>query len=153
MSDQSAERLTARLRHIRDSGYQPMYNGRPSCPFCGNFVDNEETHSPDCVLVATLDAARGSAGPGLTPLALQIALDRIDSIHAGYWDRRQTPPVYVTNAGLALALWEALGLAAARFSAPQEELFVTCGIDGCDFAVERGEGRTMALHQSEDHAR
>jgi hypothetical protein len=31
------------------------------------------------------------------------------------------------------------------------EPFVVCGIGGCDFAVERGEGRTMALHQSEDH--
>jgi len=34
--------------------------------------------------------------------------------------------------------------------APRDE-FIECGIDGCTFAVERGEGRTMALHKSEDH--
>lgn len=35
--------------------------------------------------------------------------------------------------------------------AVEREPSVVCGIDGCDFAVERGEGRTMALHKSEDH--
>lgn len=34
-----------------------------------------------------------------------------------------------------------------------EELWVVCGISGCTFTVERGEGRTMALHQSGDHGR
>jgi hypothetical protein len=45
------ERLINNLRHLRDDGYQPSYNGRPSCPFCGNFVDDEETHDPKCVLL------------------------------------------------------------------------------------------------------
>lgn len=48
------ERLWRALRNIRDFGYQPMYNGRPSCPFCNNFVDEEETHRKGCVLVAAL---------------------------------------------------------------------------------------------------
>jgi hypothetical protein len=41
--------------------------------------------------------------------------------------------------------------ALAPADAAGRESYVTCGIDGCEFAVERGEGRTMALHQSEDH--
>jgi hypothetical protein len=51
------DRLRTALRHIHDSGYQPMYNGRPSCPFCHNFVDAEETHTPDCPLVVALGAS------------------------------------------------------------------------------------------------
>lgn len=35
---------------LRASSYQPTYNGRPSCPFCGNFVDDEETHKPNCIV-------------------------------------------------------------------------------------------------------
>jgi len=46
--------LAAALARIRDHGYQPMYNGRPSCPFCSNFVDDEETHRADCPLLAAL---------------------------------------------------------------------------------------------------
>ncbi len=42
------------LEGLRDEGYQPSYNGRPSCPFCYNFVDDEETHAPGCVLVYAL---------------------------------------------------------------------------------------------------
>lgn len=49
-----AAALRAGLEGLRDHGYQPMYNGRPSCPFCLNFVDDEETHRPGCVLVAAL---------------------------------------------------------------------------------------------------
>jgi hypothetical protein len=47
------ERLRAlipTLHDIYDNGYQPGYNGRPSCPFCGNFIDDEETHSDTCEL-------------------------------------------------------------------------------------------------------
>ena len=29
--------------------------------------------------------------------------------------------------------------------------WMTCGIGGCDFTVERGEARDMALHRDEDH--
>ena len=43
-----------RLRY----GYQPMYNGRPSCPLCNNFVDDEETHKPDCLTVTVLRRLR-----------------------------------------------------------------------------------------------
>jgi len=50
----TVERLD--LEGLRDHGYQPMYNGRPSCPFCLNFVDDEETHTEGCELVAILDA-------------------------------------------------------------------------------------------------
>lgn len=57
-----SEPLQRALAHIRDSGYQPMYNGRPSCPFCHNFVDDEETHRPDCVLQVAL-----SQGAALDP--------------------------------------------------------------------------------------
>ena len=39
------ERIVGAGRH------QPMYNGRPSCPFCGNFVDDEETHVDGCVVL------------------------------------------------------------------------------------------------------
>jgi hypothetical protein len=50
------ERIDARLglSALRDYGYQPMYNGRPSCPFCDNFVDDEETHTTTCPLIAIL---------------------------------------------------------------------------------------------------
>lgn len=51
MSEPTA--LFEMLRNIRDQGYQPGYNGRPSCPFCENFVDDEETHEPECVLLTT----------------------------------------------------------------------------------------------------
>lgn len=47
----NAELQDALLR-LREHGYMPMYNGRPSCPFCHNFVDEEETHNPGCVLLA-----------------------------------------------------------------------------------------------------
>jgi hypothetical protein len=50
------ERLRRALERLRDHGYQPMYNGRPSCPFCSSFVDAEETHAEGCVLVAALDS-------------------------------------------------------------------------------------------------
>jgi hypothetical protein len=49
------ERLRMALRAMRDYGYQPMYNGRPSCPFCGNFVDDEEGHNRGCVLLTDLE--------------------------------------------------------------------------------------------------
>ncbi|HTR71894.1 MAG TPA: hypothetical protein VMH41_16920 [Mycobacteriales bacterium] len=51
-----AEQLLMALESLRDGGYQPRYNGRPSCPVCGNFVDDEETHTPGCVLVAAVNA-------------------------------------------------------------------------------------------------
>lgn len=46
------------LQHIKQleniilqaSSYQPMYNGRPSCPFCGNYIDDEETHTDNCIV-------------------------------------------------------------------------------------------------------
>lgn len=49
------------------------------------------------------------------------------------------------------AFWRAALSAPATTETTPDDAFVVCGIDGCDFAVERGEGRTMALHQSEDH--
>lgn len=42
--------MNSSLRVLYNYGYQPMYNGRPSCPFCNNFVDEEETHSKNCLL-------------------------------------------------------------------------------------------------------
>ena len=42
------------LENVLLNGYQPRYNGRPSCPFCANFVDAEETHAADCLLVQYL---------------------------------------------------------------------------------------------------
>ncbi len=54
MNDRQVELVKAlgrQLRTIRDYGHQPMYNGRPSCPFCDNFVDEEETHRPGCILI------------------------------------------------------------------------------------------------------
>jgi hypothetical protein len=47
--------LVSRIEELEEaiyhaSRYQPMYNGRPSCPFCGNFVDDEETHTEDCIV-------------------------------------------------------------------------------------------------------
>lgn len=49
-------RLRGALEWLRDHGYQPGYNGRPSCPFCENFVDDEEGHDADCALVYALAA-------------------------------------------------------------------------------------------------
>jgi hypothetical protein len=46
--------LREELEDLLRNGYQPMYNGRPSCPFCNHFVDSEETHADDCALVAAL---------------------------------------------------------------------------------------------------
>jgi hypothetical protein len=43
------------LTHLRDHGYQPSYNGRPSCPFCANFIDDEETHAAGCPLVRAVN--------------------------------------------------------------------------------------------------
>lgn len=50
---EAAESRVAELERIivKASRYQPMYNGRPSCPFCGNFVDDEETHQDACIVV------------------------------------------------------------------------------------------------------
>ena len=45
-------RLRQWLDGLRVQGYQPMYNGRPSCPGCSNFVDEEETHKPGCITLA-----------------------------------------------------------------------------------------------------
>ena len=61
-TEQEARARVERLMtNLRDYGHQPMYNGRPSCPFCGNFVDDEQTHEPACELVAALapDASEG----------------------------------------------------------------------------------------------
>jgi len=44
------------LKHLFEKGYQPMYNGRPSCPFCFNFIDEEQGHTSDCSLRAYLRA-------------------------------------------------------------------------------------------------
>jgi hypothetical protein len=46
--------LVSTLEYLRDVGFQPMYNGRPSCPFCQHFVDDEEEHHESCVLVTSL---------------------------------------------------------------------------------------------------
>lgn len=62
----SEERLRRHLEDLFARGYQPQYNGRPSCPFCGNFVDDEETHTPVCVLRAALASPQPEA-----PVALQ----------------------------------------------------------------------------------
>lgn len=53
-NEQPDRALREALEHLRDHGYQPMYNGRPSCPFCHQFVDDEETHLPSCILLAAL---------------------------------------------------------------------------------------------------
>jgi hypothetical protein len=53
-NEEIEQALTRALESIRDNGFQPMFNGRPSCPFCDRFVDEEETHSPHCVLVVAL---------------------------------------------------------------------------------------------------
>lgn len=45
------EILRMDLEHLLRNGYKPMYNGRPSCPFCENFVDADETHDDGCPLV------------------------------------------------------------------------------------------------------
>ncbi len=52
----STPALQSALQRIHDFGYQPMYNGRPSCPFCFNFIDEEgqHRHRTNCVLVAAL---------------------------------------------------------------------------------------------------
>ncbi|MEO6666172.1 MAG: hypothetical protein ABIO65_05285 [Nitrospiria bacterium] len=52
----SAE-MVAALERLAHSGYQPMHNGRPSCPFCGNFIDAEEDHTASCLLVIYLTDA------------------------------------------------------------------------------------------------
>ena len=49
------------LEALRDYGYQPMYNGRPSCPRCLNFIDEEETHRPGCLLLHIDDALTAAA--------------------------------------------------------------------------------------------
>jgi len=46
------EMMISSLDILYRHGYQPMYNGRPSCPFCSNFVDDEETHTKYCLLSA-----------------------------------------------------------------------------------------------------
>ena len=43
-------RLGAKLKVVQ--WYQPLYNGRPSCPDCQNFY--EDGHAPDCGLAALL---------------------------------------------------------------------------------------------------
>ena len=50
----------------------------------------------------------------------------------------------------------AVSLCGAREAAPppldeRPADWMTCGIGGCDFTVERGEARDMALHRDEDH--
>jgi hypothetical protein len=74
--------LTAALERLYREGYQPMYNGRPSCPFCGNFVDDEETHTAGCVL-RSLDAERAARAPEGEPEWPALANDirRIDGNH------------------------------------------------------------------------
>lgn len=47
--------LITALERLRRHGYQPMYNGRPSCPFCGHFIDSEDRHAFGCVLDNGLD--------------------------------------------------------------------------------------------------
>ncbi len=42
------------LLDLKENGYQPTYNGRPSCPFCENFIDEEETHDKNCPLIKFL---------------------------------------------------------------------------------------------------
>lgn len=49
--DDNEDRLSHALSRLRDRGYQPSYNGRPSCPFCSAFVDGEQTHSEECILL------------------------------------------------------------------------------------------------------
>lgn len=82
------------LEHLRDNGYQPMYNGRPSCPFCANFLDDEETHTESCPLVGFLAA---SERPPVDELRAELRsfADRASALwwqpedpHAGYADPR-----------------------------------------------------------------
>lgn len=46
--------LLVELQYLVEHGYQPSYNGRPSCPICGAFVDDEETHTKGCALLAAI---------------------------------------------------------------------------------------------------
>lgn len=55
--------LLMELESLRDSGYQPGYNGRPSCPFCANFIDSEETHTPTCPLPRIIRALAATPAP------------------------------------------------------------------------------------------
>jgi hypothetical protein len=48
------EYFLSRLKTMASFGYQPMYNGRPSCPFCAHFTDDEDTHADSCDLMAFL---------------------------------------------------------------------------------------------------
>lgn len=68
------------LEHLRDNGYQPMYNGRPSCPFCANFLDDEETHTESCPLVGFLAA---SERPPVDPLREALTVERNRAHEAG----------------------------------------------------------------------
>ena len=36
---------------LEASPYQQRYNGRPSCPFCDEFIDEESTHDNDCIVI------------------------------------------------------------------------------------------------------
>ena len=65
--------LRSRLQAIFDHGYQPMYNGRPSCPFCHNFVDEEETHTHGCALRAVLAAQPEPGLPDFDALSQAMA--------------------------------------------------------------------------------
>ena len=73
-----AQDLHDALLELRRSGYQQMYNGRPSCPFCDNFVDDEETHDPDCILLRLRKSRRAlpsaaAAGSGSLPDGVGLA--------------------------------------------------------------------------------
>jgi hypothetical protein len=83
------ERLRDALIGLRDHGYQPRHNGRPSCPFCSRFVDDEETHAPGCVLLnlpATPASPPPPDGPTFTAIEMPLGEDWEPVIHSGPLD-------------------------------------------------------------------
>jgi hypothetical protein len=83
------ERLRDALIGLRDHGYQPRHNGRPSCPFCSRFVGDEETHAPGCVLLnlpATPASPPPPDGPTFTAIEMPLGEDWEPVIHSGPLD-------------------------------------------------------------------
>jgi hypothetical protein len=104
----STDALRAALEGLRDHGYQPMYNGRPSCPFCANFVDDEETHRPGCILVAALAAS--DAGPA------GIDVERLGEAGANVLDGRRIGSVRLYRNTITPDDWEYIAAEYDRLS-------------------------------------
>jgi hypothetical protein len=100
----AAPALREALERLRDHGYQPMYNGRPSCPFCGTFVDDEESHRPSCLLVAALaDQSQEAAMSGpRTAAGRRLLLDLVEHVEA--LAPKQSKPIHDATAKAILAI-------------------------------------------------